>query len=220
MNLIEAIKDIDTSLLLSINGCHSAYFDQFMFTFSSKFVWLPFYVSVLAYLLIKNKKDALPAIVALIVCIVLCDQISSSIIKDSVERLRPTRTSLLPQLHIVNDYLGGKYGFVSSHAANTFGFAVLTSYLFKQNIYTAVVFLWAVITSYSRVYLGVHYPLDVVGGAMVGIAVGYALLWALKKYFPKVLTESSQNDTKKSIQHLPVSVLSVSIFALLIYSFI
>jgi undecaprenyl-diphosphatase len=219
MNLLEVIKNIDTSLLLTINGWHSTYFDQFMFSFSSKFVWIAFYAAVLAYLLFKSKKNALPVIVAIILCIVLCDQISSTLIKDTVQRLRPTQNSdLLSQLHIINGYKGGKYGFVSSHAANTFGFALLTSCLFKNRIYTSVVFLWAAVTAYSRVYIGVHYPLDVVGGMIVGLCVSIFILWLLKKYFP--VTHSEFKLDKKSIfpDYLPSAAMIFSIVGILICS--
>ena len=162
MNLADTLKLWDTDLFLIINGIHAPFFDSFMFAISEKLVWIPLYISVLYVLIRYWKKEAIWLVLAFILCIVISDQVSSGILKDLVKRLRPSHAENLKGLvHLVNGYTGGKYGFASSHASNAVGFALLSSLVFKRKIYTYSMIAWAIITAYSRIYLGVHYPLDV-----------------------------------------------------------
>lgn len=155
MNLIQFLVDLDTQLFLFLNGLHNNFFDGFMYGTSNIPVWIPFYLSVIYIAVRYYKKEVLYVIPALIICVVLTDQISSGLIKDWVQRPRPSREeSLAPFIHLVNGYQGGRFGFVSSHAANTFGFALLTSALFRNRYYATTVILWAILVSYSRIYLG------------------------------------------------------------------
>ncbi len=219
MGILQTIKNLDTELLLFINSHHSDFFDQFMYLFSDKFVWIAFYVAVIITVFIRNKKNAIWLILLLVACIVLADQISSSVIKDLVQRLRPSQEAdLAPFLHIVNKYTGGLYGFVSSHAANTFGFALLSSLIFQNKLYSWSVFIWAGINSYSRIYLGVHYPSDILGGIIVGLSVASILMLLIKKYKPQLLqSESSKTDTITE-HYLPTTILGITMAGLCIYS--
>lgn len=216
MHLLELIKSLDTSLFLFLNGLHTSFFDGFMYAFSAKLTWIPLYASVL-YIIIRHwKKDAVWIALALILCIVISDQVSSGLIKHLVHRLRPSQTDDLKALvHIVNDYRGGLYGFVSSHAANAVGFALLSSMLFKQRFYTVAVFSWAVLISYSRIYLGVHYPLDIVGGAIVGVVAALICYWAICKYRPDLKPAGSDVQIQ-----VPVFVFGLSLLGIIIYSFV
>lgn len=218
MNLIDTIKIWDTDLFLLINGFHSPFFDGFMFAVSEKLTWIPLYISVL-YLLIKCwKKEAIWAILALILCIVISDQVASGLLKDLVKRLRPSHAEDLKGLvHLVRGYSGGKYGFASSHAANAFGFAILSSIILQRRIYTWSIMVWAIITAYSRIYLGVHYPLDVLGGAIVGVMATLICYWAILKIQPAILKPEVYKPTKQDAL-IPVIVLSISFTILIIYS--
>ena len=218
MNLIDTLKYWDTNFFLFINGIHSPFFDGFMFAVSEKLIWIPLYISVL-YLLIKCwKKEAIWLIVAIILCIVISDQVASGILKDLVKRLRPSHAEDLKGLvHLVRNYSGGKYGFASSHAANAFGFAILSSLILQRRIYTWFIMAWALITAYSRFYLGVHYPLDVLGGAIVGTMASLICYWAILKFRPFILKQENYALEKQEAL-IPVIVLSISFTAIIIYS--
>ena len=216
MTFIHTLNSWDTNLFLSLNSIHNTFFDGFMYAFSAKYTWIPLYISAL-YIIIKNwKRDAIWIVLSLVLCIIIADQVSSGIIKDLVQRPRPSQTSeLAAVIHLVNDYHGGKYGFVSSHTANSIGFALLSSLLFKRKVYTTSIFLWAIITAYSRIYLGVHYPLDILGGAMVGVLSAGLCFWLLTKYRPAL--KIADNDLQTFV---PISVLGLSFIGLIIYGFI
>ena len=218
MTYIDIIKKIDTEIFLLLNGIHNSFFDGFLFAFGQKIVWVPFILSV-AYILIKYaKRNSFWLISALILCIILADQISSNIIKDTVQRLRPSRDpSLSALVHIVNGYAGGKYGFVSSHAANTFGFALLSSLLFRRMIYTVTVFLWAAVIAYSRIYMGVHYPLDILGGIFVGIFAALLCYWILKRYKPAAIGDHfPDNQVIIPVCAAGITVLTISLYSMAI----
>lgn len=145
-----------------------------MFAISDRLVWIPFY-AILLYLIVdpagkRRWKSALLVLAA----IYLADKISVYAFKEVFQRFRPTHTEGTREfLHIINGYYGGKFGFVSSHATNTFTLAMLVSRILRLRPLTLTLFLWAAIVCYSRVYLGVHYPGDITGGMILGSAIGY-----------------------------------------------
>jgi len=220
MNIIEIIKGFDTHLFLIANGLHSPFFDNFMFAVSEKLIWIPLYISVLFLLIKTRKKEAVWFVLALILCIVISDQVSSGILKDSVKRLRPSHAAdLKGMVHLVRNYSGGLYGFASSHAANAFGFALLSSLIFKCKSYTCSIFTWAAITAYSRIYLGVHYPLDVLGGAVIGVLAAllcYGLLIRLRLNNPP----KPDTSTYQSLSLIPIWVLLLSFVGIIGYAMV
>lgn len=168
--LIETLKSIDNALLLFINGMHSPFCDNVMMGVSNRFIWIPLYVFVLFLFVKKFGKNSWLVILLAVATLAISDQLASHLIKNLVMRYRPSHNLLLgPKLHIVDNYRGGQYGFVSSHAANTLGFAIFTSLLFPEKRWLRIVLLcWVALICYSRMYLGVHYPSDIIGGALVG----------------------------------------------------
>lgn len=226
MDIIQSLNSIDTDIFLFLNGIHSSYFDTFMYTFSGKWIWVPFYAALLYVIIRTWKKDSIWIILAMIACIVLADQISSGIIKNLVERPRPSRAEKLEGLvHIVNGYRGGRFGFVSSHAANTFGLAMFCTLLFRRKVTSWIIFLWAVVTAYSRIYLGVHYPFDIVGGALVGTLAALLCYAVLKHFRPQIwsgeLGVENVNTATFSYQintYLYLWVLLVTVLGIALYS--
>lgn len=173
--LMEWLIELDKELLLYLNSFHNSFFDWLMYTVSAKETWYPLYVIIIGALFYKQKpKYALMALGAVLLTVLIADQGSVKLFKEVFCRLRPSRDPELSGLvHLVKGYTGGKYGFVSSHAANTFGLAMITSLYFNKKWFTWSMFIWAAVVSYSRIYLGVHYPGDIIGGALLGCLGGY-----------------------------------------------
>jgi undecaprenyl-diphosphatase len=164
---------IDQQLFLFINSLNSPFFDQVMHTLSGKLIWVPLYLAILVFLGIKYKRKFLIIIIFIILAATLADQ-SSVIVKNIVQRLRPCHEpSIMGIVHLVNGECGGVYGFVSSHATNTFDVALLSLSFIKKRWYSISIILWASIICYSRVYIGVHYPGDVLCGAILGSFIGW-----------------------------------------------
>lgn len=181
------LDSIDRSVFLFLNSFHSPFWDKVMWMISAKLTWLPLYLAIIIFLILREKRKAILLIPLLILSVVITDQVSVHCFKEVFERLRPChQPSLEGMVHIVNGKCGGKFGFVSSHAANTFGIAILSLLIFKKRWYSLVILAWASLVSYSRIYLGVHYPGDILGGALLGIVTGYVLyylyLLAERKY--------------------------------------
>ncbi|MFO8236270.1 MAG: phosphatase PAP2 family protein [Bacteroidales bacterium] len=172
--MLDIIIELDTKLFLFLNGLNSSFWDTVMWWISDKEFWYPFYGILILVMAWKYKWNAVVTILFIALTITLADQISVKGFKEVFERFRPSHNpSLEGMIHHVKGYKGGKFGFVSSHAANTFAFAAFTSQLFKNRYFSWFIFCWAAIVSYSRIYLGVHYPLDILGGALLGFLLGW-----------------------------------------------
>ena len=179
---------MDRELFLFLNGLHTKWLDPLMMLFTQTQFWVPLYL-FLIYLIFKNfGNEGWFVLAGVVVTILLADQITSSLMKPFFARLRPSHEpSLTGLVHMVDGYAGGRYGFASSHAANTFGTAWFIWKLFRGRYrWIGLMFVWCTLMTYTRVYLGVHYPGDVIVGALVGIgsgAIGWQLYQALRKKF-------------------------------------
>jgi len=174
--MLEFLLDLDTRLFLFLNGLHSPFWDTLMWAISDKEFWYPFYGILILAMVWRYKWNAIAILIFIALLITLSDQLSVKAFKEVFERWRPSHNPEIKDLvHTVKGYRGGDFGFVSSHAANTFAMAFFTSKLFQNRYYSWFIFIWAAVVSYSRIYLGVHYPLDIIGGALLGILLGYLI---------------------------------------------
>ncbi len=185
--MIETLQSLDTQLFLFLNGIHSSFWDPIMIFFSGKLTWLPFYLAIVFFMYIKFGWRLVWPLLAVALVVTLADQTSVHLFKNVFERLRPCHNPEIKELiHLATGRCaGGRFGFVSSHAANTFGVAVFLSQLFRIRWFTIFILIWAAAVSYSRIYLGVHYPADIIVGGMLGTICGY-IIWALLAYINRV----------------------------------
>lgn len=181
--MIEFLKGIDVSLFFWINSKHNAFFDTVMHYASHDYFWAWFYAILLGLLIMIYKKRTAIIVLIVVLMIVVSDQ-SANLFKNVLfKRYRPCHNLELEHVIHVNGNCGGQYGFVSSHASNTFALALFMSLLLvrRYRFMPMLLFLWAAFVSYSRIYNGVHYPADVLGGAVLGIFSG-CLAWQIWKY--------------------------------------
>lgn len=179
------LGSIDQRLFLFLNGLHTDWLDGVMVSITEMWPWIPLYI-LLLYLVFKcYGRRGWWILLAVAVTILCSDQLSAHVCKPLFHRLRPCFNPELEGLvHLPRGLPGGRYGFVSSHAANTFAVAaVLTAALRKR--YRSIgwwLYAWAFISSYSRIYIGVHYPGDILAGAALGVLIGLILWKGAERY--------------------------------------
>lgn len=189
--MLEFLLQIDREVFLFLNGLHTPWLDPIMFWVSDKFFWIPFYM-VLLWLFVKYYGwKTILIMVCTALLITLSDQITA-FMKDYFQRPRPSREPTLEGLvHLVNNVRASRYGFVSSHAGNSWALAVFMIYLLKSKVkfIVPVMILYAFLNTYSRIYLGVHYPADVLVGGLIGVVCAIFVIWVFtlgeKKFYTK-----------------------------------
>lgn len=183
--MLESILQFDTDLFLFFNELHTPFWDTIMYWVSHKFFWVPFY-AFLVFLLFKKYglQKAIILTLLIVATFALCNTLSVEAFKNVFHRLRPCHNEdIAHKVHILHNHCGGQWGFVSSHATNVFGLATITSFFLSKKIkyFGILIFIWAALVSYSRIYLGVHYPLDLFCGALLGISIGSIVFFVARK---------------------------------------
>lgn len=171
---IQRLIDIDKQVMLALNGSDSLYMDGVMKIYTTSVVWIPVAL-VLLFIVLKNNtpRGSLLVVLAVAGTILACDQVSSNLIKPMVARLRPSHDPMF--MHLIdtfNGYRSGSFSFTSSHACNSFGIFTIISLIIRNRILSLSLLLWASINSFSRIYLGVHFPGDILCGAVLGASIG------------------------------------------------
>lgn len=198
--MLDYLINIDSQLLLFFNSYHTPFMDNFMMLFSGRFVWVPMY-AVILLILFKKFKPATAAlfVLGLVAAITLADQTCATFIRPAVQRLRPSNLEnpLSEFVNIVNGYRGGSYGFPSCHAANSFALAAFLILVVRRRVFVWFILTWAAVNCYSRMYLGVHYPGDILVGGLIGAFFGamcYYGVSAVCRYLLKAKAEAHKGS--------------------------
>lgn len=181
---MDEIITLDKELLLALNGSHSLFIDGLAQVLTKATTWVPLYVALI-YLVIKNSENVrqiFSIIGCALMCVVLAGTIDDTFVKPLVARWRPTHDPEIGILvDVVKEYRGGSYGFFSAHAANTFSLAIFFCWLVRNRALSLMLVVWSLINCWTRLYLGVHYPLDILCGLVWGAIVGSLMFFVYTK---------------------------------------
>lgn len=201
-SFLDTLIHFDRVATLALNGNSNLFLDNVMSALTYKFVWILAGLSIAIVIFRNNNwRKFLLIVVLLVLCVTFADQLSSHVIKPLCQRLRPTHDpAIMDQIDIVGNYRGGHHGFVSSHAANCWAVAMFLMRLFHRRVMTLVLLFWAIVICYTRIYMGVHYLGDILGGAALGILIGL-LLYSLYAFMVRRNVAGINRETDRARGH-------------------
>ena len=220
--------DADTWFTLSVNARHTPFWDVFMLLFSYKYTWIFFYMGLL-WFIFRNYSwhFSIACLLAVVVLITLCDQMSSTWLRPMVCRLRPCdpENPLSDMVQLVNGYRPISYSCPSAHAANAWGLTFFLSFLFRRRLLTVTLVLWALVTCWSRLYLGVHFLGDLLAGMLVGLVLAsivYFVMVGLVRLASRHHLIPIENTSLATIPHrqiwVPLTALLATVVVIMGYS--
>lgn len=217
-----AIIELDKQLLLVLNGSDSLFIDGLAKTLTAATLWIPLYIS-LFYLVLKNSDSLMKVLLVLAgagLCVFIAGSLDDMIVKPMVARWRPTHDNEIGMIvDVVNGYRGGRYGFFSAHASNTFSIAIFFSLLIRSRLLTVSLITWSLVNCWTRMYLGVHYPGDILCGLLWGGIVGVGVWLLYRQVYKRLFTSKvfvSTYYTTTGYQLVDVDVvISVLVFTLI-----
>lgn len=218
----QTLIDLDKQLLLWFNGSQSLYLDSLVRTLTHAVTWVPFYLT-LFYVVMKNNESVQKILLVLAsagLCVLVAGTIDDTIVKPMVARWRPTHDPQIGLLvDIVDGYRGGKYGFFSAHASNTFSIAIFFWWLVRSRLLTCAMVIWSLVNCWTRLYLGVHYPGDILVGLCWGACAGSLAYWFYQRIARRLSTGmnfTSTHYTKTGYLRSDIDVpVSMLVFTLL-----
>lgn len=214
---MDEIIAFDKELLLALNGSHSLFIDGLAQVLTKAATWIPLYAALI-YLVIKNSENVrqiCTIIGCAVMCAVLAGTIDDTIVKPLVARFRPTHDPEIGILvDVVDEYRGGSYGFFSAHAANTFSLAIFFCWLVRERFLSTALVVWSLLNCWTRLYLGVHYPIDIFVGLLWGGIVGSFMFFVYSKiniasYSDKsfISTQYTSTGFTRDDCYVPVNIL-------------
>lgn len=222
------LESVDKQALLSLNGSDSLYLDRVASALTNAFTWIPLYIS-LFYIVLRNNENVQKVLMVLGaagLCVLLAGTVDDMIVKPSVARWRPTRDPEIGMLvDIVDGYRGGRYGFFSAHASNTFSIAIFFCWLVRSKLLSVAMIVWSLTNCWTRLYLGVHFPGDILIGLLWGSLVGtlvyflyvrFSRRFSLKRHL--ISSQYTLTGYQRSDCDIPVAVLMFTIVIVLIKS--
>lgn len=222
----ESLIQFDKQLLLAVNGSDSLFIDGLAVALTTATTWIPLYLALFFLVLRNNEsmKQILLIIGCAALCVVLAGTVDDSFVKPTVARLRPTHDLQIGMsVDVVGGYRGGSYGFFSAHAANTFSIAVFFSLLVRNGILSFLLVLWSFINCWTRMYLGVHFPGDILCGLLWGGLVGMFIYYVYYKINIRISTGMkfiSSQYTSTGYQFIDIDVVINVLFFTFVYTLI
>ncbi len=220
----ETLIQLDRQLLLTLNGSESLYLDTLAHVLTSAVTWVPLYVS-LFFLVLKNNETMVKILLIMgcaALCVILAGTVDDTIVKPLVARWRPTHDPQIgAAVDVVNNYRGGKYGFFSAHACNTFSIAVFFAFLVRSRLLTFFLVFWSLVNCWTRLYLGVHFPGDILVGLFWGAIVGmgvYYLHYRLSRRLSTGMSFISSKYTRTGYQEADINIVIVVLIFTFMYA--